>query len=256
LADIRIQALQAQKLPSMETSFRAFVLNQPIAPDERFIGPVEWDACSGKAEARGPCFGGLDLASGAADLSAFALYWPETGALKVWAFLPELQIGAKEGSDHAPYREWLRLGFVVPLPGKAIDRTALLQWIAEQTEGLELAGVASDRWGLADLQTVIDREGLPITLRPHGAGYKDMSPAIRTFEQLVLEGRLRHGGNPLLRWSVANAVIDQDPAGNRKLAKDRAKGRIDPLVAAVTAAGLAAREPAAPDFDNIGWLAA
>jgi phage terminase large subunit-like protein len=109
---------------------------------------------------------------------------------------------------------------------------------------------------LADLQTVIDREGLPITLRPHGAGYKDMSPAIRTFEQLVLEGRLRHGGNPLLRWSVANAVIDQDPAGNRKLAKDRAKGRIDPLVAAVTAAGLAAREPAAPDFDNIGWLAA
>ena len=256
LADIRTQAMQAQKLPSMESSFRAFVLNQPIAPDERFIGRAEWDACSGEAEPRGPCFAGLDLASGAADLSAFALFWPETGALRVWAFLPELQIGPKEQQDRAPYRDWQRLGYVVPLPGKAIDRVSLLTWIAEKTEGLELAGIACDRWGLSDLQAVIEREGLPLSLRPHGAGFKDQSPSIRAFEQAVLDGTLRHGGNALLRWSVANAVIDSDPAGNRKLAKDRAKGRIDPLVAAVTAVGLAAREPAAPNFDNLGWMAA
>jgi phage terminase large subunit-like protein len=48
--------------------------------------------------------------------------------------------------------------------------------------------------------------------------------------------------------------VDMDPAGNRKLAKDRARGRIDPLVAAVTAIGLASREPAPATYASVGWL--
>ena len=254
IEDIKVQAVQAQRLPSLQPAFLAYCLNMPVAPDDRFISAADWDACAGDADARGPCFGGLDLASGAADLSAFALYWPETGLVRVWAFLPREQIGTKEKEDRAPYREWQRRGLVVELPGKAIDRPSLLTWIAEKTEGLELAGIACDRWGLSDVQAVLDREGLPLQLRPHGAGYKDMSPAITAFEALVIDGKLKHGANPLLRWAVANASVDMDPAGNRKLAKDRSRGRIDPLVAAVTAVGLAAKEPPAPTFDNVGWL--
>lgn len=256
IEDIRVQAAQAQHLPSREPAFRAYVLNQPVVADERFIGPADWDACAGEAEARGPCFGGLDLSSGAADLTAFALYWPETGALRVWSFLPAQAVGEKEREDRAPYREWIARGLVHEMPGRAIDRPWLLTWIAQTVEGLELAGIACDRWGLADVQAVLDREGIPLPLRPHGAGYKDMAPAITAFEALVLDGKLRHGGNPLLRWSVANAAVDMDPAGNRKLSKERARGRIDPLVAAVTAVGLAAREPAPATFENVGWIAA
>lgn len=255
LADIEVQAAQAKRLPSLEPAFRAYVLNMPVAPDERFIGPQDWDACAATAEPRGRCFGGLDLASGAADLTAFSLYWPETGALKVWAFLPAQVLDNKMREDRAPYREWQGRGLVVEIPGRAIDRPWLLTWIAEKVEGLDLAGIACDRWGLADLQAVLDREGIALPLRPHGAGYKDMSPALTAFEAVVLEASLRHEGNPLLRWAVANAAVDMDPAGNRKLSKQRAHGRIDPLVAAVQAVGLAAREPAALTFDNVGWLA-
>ncbi len=254
IADIEVQAVQAQRLPSMESAFRAYVLNQPVTPDERFIGPADWDGCAGEAEARGPCFGGLDLSSGAADLTAFALYWPETGRLKVTAFLPAAAVEVKQREDHAPYREWIGRGLVVEMPGRAIDRPWLLTWIAQAVEGLDLVGIACDRWGLADVQAVLDREGIPLALRPHGAGYKDMSPAITAFEALVLEAKLYHAGNPLLRWSVANAAVDMDPAGNRKLSKDRARGRIDPLVAAVTAVGLAAKEPAPATFANVGWI--
>ena len=254
IADIRVQAMQAQRLPSREPAFRAYVLNQPVVADERFIGPADWDACAGVAEPKGPCFGGLDLSSGAADLTALALYWPETGALKVTAFLPARALDAKQREDRAPYREWMGSGLVVEIPGRAIDRPWLLTWIAQQVEGLELVGIACDRWGLSDVQAVLDREGIPLPLRPHGAGYKDMSPAITAFEALVLEAKLQHGGNPLLRWATANAAIDMDPAGNRKLSKERARGRIDPLVAAVTAVGLAAKEPAAATFENVGWI--
>jgi phage terminase large subunit-like protein len=256
IADIRVQALKARRLPSMESAFRAYVLNQPVTPDERFIGPVDWDACAEEGEARGPCYGGLDLSSGAADLTAFALFWPETGALKVWAFLPAAKLDEKAREDHAPYREWLGRGLVVEIPGRAIDRPWLMTWIAQTVEGLDLAAVGCDRWGMADIQAVLDREGIQLPLKPHGAGYKDMAPAMTAFEAAVLAGTLRHGGNPLLRWSVANVVVDMDPAGNRKPSKERARGRIDPAVAAVTAVGTAAREPPAPTFANLGWLAA
>lgn len=256
IADIRVQALRAERLPSLEPAFRAFVLNMPTAADTRFIGPADWDACGGAAEPSGRCFGGLDLASGASDLTAVSLYWPETGALKVWAFLPSQALETKAREDAAPYRQWMAQGLVVEIPGRAIDRAWLLAWIARQVEGLDLAGIASDRWGVNDLLAVCDREGITLPLRPHGQGFKDMSPSVTAFETAVIAGTLRHGGNPLLRWALANAAVDTDPAGGRKFSKQRATGRIDPLVAAVEAVGLAAREPVAPTFENVGWLAA
>ncbi len=44
----------------------------------------------------------------------------------------------------------------------------------------------------------------------------------------------------MLTWCAANAVTDSDPAGNRKLNKVKATGRIDLIVAAVMAYASAA----------------
>lgn len=51
LADMKNLAQQAQRLPSLLPAFRAFVLNMPTELDERFISPVDWDACGDSAEA-------------------------------------------------------------------------------------------------------------------------------------------------------------------------------------------------------------
>ena len=252
IADVRMQAKQAMRIPSLEMAFRAYVLNQPVVQEDRFIGPVDWEACADSAEERGPVYGGLDLASGAADLTAFALFWPETGALKVTAFLPSAVIDQKSHEDRADYRVWQKRGHVVEIPGRAIDRAWLGAWIARETASLDLQGIASDRWGLEDLKASWEREGIDLPLQPIGTGYRDMSPALTAFEALVLDRRLHHHGNPLLRWATSNAVVDMDPSGNRKLAKDRANGRIDPLVAAVVAVGLHAKEPPAPSYDLMG----
>ena len=39
------------------------------------------------------------------------------------------------------------------------------------------------------------------------------------------------GNHPVLTMCALNAVVDQDPAGNRKMAKDKSSGRIDGAVA-------------------------
>ena len=82
-----------------------------------------------------------------------------------------------------------------------------------------------------------------------GQGYKDMGPAVDAFERVVLADELRHGLHPILTWNTANAVVDMDPAGNRKVRKDQAIGRIDGLVALIMAIGLHAREPAPLIYD-------
>jgi phage terminase large subunit-like protein len=58
-----------------------------------------------------------------------------------------------------------------------------------------------------------------------------MSPAIEILESELLNGRIAHGGNPVLTMCAANAVISADSANNRKLDKHKATGRIDGMVA-------------------------
>src|SRR5262245_37981418 len=86
-------------------------------------------------------------------------------------------------------------------------------------------------------------EGLKLNMVEFGQGWKDMAPALNAIETLVLQKQVRHPDHPILNWCFANAVALSDPAGIPKLAKDRSIGRIDGLVAAVMAVGLAARTP-------------
>ena len=44
-----------------------------------------------------------------------------------------------------------------------------------------------------------------------------------------------------MTWCAANAVIDTDPAGNRKVTKARATGRVDGIVAAIMATGISTK---------------
>ena len=52
----------------------------------------------------------------------------------------------------------------------------------------------------------------------------------------MLKNKIRHGGHPLLNLGAAHAVVVRDPAGNRKIAKDKSTQRIDVLVASLMAA--------------------
>ena len=62
-----------------------------------------------------------------------------------------------------------------------------------------------------------------------------MSAPTKEFYRLLMEGRIIHGGNPVLRWMAGNVVIDTDPAGNIKVTKAKSKEKIDGIVAAIMA---------------------
>ena len=80
-----------------------------------------------------------------------------------------------------------------------------------------------------------------------------MSPAVDEYERLLISGDLKHDGNPIMTWNAASAVADTDPAGNRKLNKQKATGRIDGLVATVMAAGRVAAGVKQPELFVEAW---
>jgi phage terminase large subunit-like protein len=196
------------------------------------------------------CWGGLDLGS-TQDLTAFALtfepndnpesewfdpYW----RMKVWFWLPGDPLAEKTEQDRVPYLAWRDKGYLQTTEGRAVNRRAIIQQIMGLSAKFDIRSIAYDRWRIEDLMTMIEDEGYTMPpLKGFGQGYASMSPALDAFEIELIEGTLRHDGNPVLTWNANNAVTSEDEAGNRKLAKNKAIGRIDGIVAAVMAQGQA-----------------
>jgi phage terminase large subunit-like protein len=62
-----------------------------------------------------------------------------------------------------------------------------------------------------------------------------LTGACKELERLILSGKIRHDGHPVLRWCVGNVVADTDGNGNIKPSKKKSHERIDGVSALVTA---------------------
>lgn len=245
---LREQVTQARGMPSKESVVRRLNFCQWVEAESPWIGSDVWFNCSPEDELDAglllnrQCWAGLDLSS-TQDLTALVLMFEPTDSDPVWRlqphfWLPNDGLHDKADRDRVPYIAWRDAGYLHALPGKAIDKLSVLHKLAELASLYDLQEIAFDRWRIEDFKALIDREGVSLPpLVPFGQGFKDMAPAVDEFERLLLDERIRHDGNPVMTWCAANAVIATDPAGNRKVTKERATGRVDGIVAAIMATG-------------------
>lgn len=249
IEEMRTFAERAKRIPSLESVFRNLYLNQPVDADQRFLASADWDACAAPVDIealRGrPCYGGLDLAS-TQDLTALVLVFPDEDDppnydVLCWFWSAGDTLRERGDRDRVPYCLWRDQGFLEAPPGRAIDRGFVVRQLAEVMSLYDVQGIAYDRWRIEELKKSLSDEGIDVPLSDWGQGFRDMAPAVDALETVVLNGRLRHGGHPVLRWNASNASITMDPAGSRKIDKARSIGRIDGLIALAMAVGLAAR---------------
>lgn len=242
----REHAKKAEALPSYQNTFRTLLLSQWVGQEVRFIPMDQWDLSKTVPlfEAGTPCFGGLDLAS-TTDLAAFSLAFPrEDGsvAIKVQFFIPADNMRERAMRDGVPYDVWVREGFIHATPGNVIDYAYIKQAIRDAAEKYDLKDVSYDRWGAVQLAQELEGEG--IRMVQMGQGFSSMSPPTKELLRLVLEHKLHHGGNPVLRWNAENTAAKLDEAGNVKPDKAKSSARIDGVVATVMAVdGLMRRGP-------------
>jgi phage terminase large subunit-like protein len=246
-AELRTQADRARRVPTFAAKFRNLRLNQRVDVDERWLPADAWQACAGTVDldtlAGARCFGGLDLGS-TRDLTSFALFWPDSGALAVWSWCPAETLAARELTDRAPFRVWAQQGHIEPTPGRATDKRVVARRLGTLCARFSPQAVAFDRWQIAELERVLADDGIDVPLKEFGQGFKDMGPATAAFETRVLNQQVRHGRNPLLTWALSNVVLERDATGAAKPNKRRSHERIDPIVASIMAVGVATREPA------------
>ncbi len=121
--------------------------------------------------------------------------------------------------DHVPYNLWEQQGVLMTTEGNVVHYGYIEKFIEQLGERFNSREIAFDRWGA--VQMVQNLEGMGFIVVPFGQGFKDMSPPTKELMKLVLEGKLAHGGHPVLRWMMDNIFIRSDPAGNIKADKEK-----------------------------------
>lgn len=175
--------------------------------------------------------------------------------IRAWFWKPGETIKEHSQRDGVQYGAWVQQGYIETTPGRAVNYDFVAERLAQIVKDYNVLGMAYDRWSIDDFLNACNRIGLDayvdgkddprsgsLRLVPWGQGFKDMAPAIDAMEVAILERRLMHDGNPVLRWNIANAMSISDPAGNRKLDKSKTRFRIDGAVALAMAMGLKSRD--------------
>jgi phage terminase large subunit-like protein len=250
---MRSQAAKAAELPSAKANFLTKDLNVWVNGALSWFDIAVWDACGAPFDAATlagrRCFGGLDLAS-TQDLCAFVLVFPpyddegdiveSLGPDGAWhyvahIFAPEVKVNTQEASDAAPYKKWAELGWLTVTPGAVTDYSVIRATIKAACKLYGVQDIAFDPWNATQIVNELLEDDVPmVQVQQNMAG---LSPGSKQLERLVYSGRMRHGGNPVMRWCASNVTLLLDSNDNIRpdKKKSRPNGRIDPIVAACMA---------------------
>jgi phage terminase large subunit-like protein len=257
LDDLQEQAERALRMPSFEPTFRNLMLNQRVEMVAPFISRGIWLLNSQDPDEvafyDGEVCVGIDL-SGRNDLTCMVVVGQKDGKyhVKPYFWTPEKGLKDRVRRDRAPYDLWVDQGFMRTTPGASVDYSFVAREISEILSECNVKKVNFDRWRFDLLKKEFDNIGFDIPLQPFGQGFKDMAPAVDQLETLLLNEQLLHGAHPVLTMCMANARIELDAAGNRKLNKAKATGRIDGAVALAmaVAATMSNNDEDDGDFDD------
>lgn len=251
--DMAKRAKRALTIPGSMPNFRRFHLNLWTETAETWIDATSWSARGmGRPFDVSKLFGrkawvGVDL-SKRIDTTAIVVAVPVDGVIYTiaYTFLPSGPNGfiKRAQREKKEYIGWRDAGWLEVHQGGKIDNDQIverLKWIRAK---FDIQEVAYDRWGMESVAKRLDR--MRFTMVEHGQGYRSMSEPMKRVEELVQDGKLRHGGNPVLAWQVGNVHRDEDAAENIKPNKKKSTGRIDTAVAMIMAVGRAADAEAKP----------
>lgn len=239
-AEVLDQAEKAKRMPSQEPLYRNYTLNQRVEVNSPFVSRAVWMANAGEPIADWknlPVYGGLDL-SEVNDLTCLVLgaRVDDVWNVRPTFWLPEHGIAERARADRVPYDQWVREGAILTAPGKSVDYKFVAEFLRDQFEVLNIQKIGFDRWNWRHfkpwlLAAGFTEEQLEAHFVEVGQGFQTQGPALRDMEAVLLNGKMAHGAHPVLTMCAANAVVQTDPAGGRKLSKSKSRGRIDGMSA-------------------------
>jgi phage terminase large subunit-like protein len=249
--DLERKALKAQGSPASINNFLTKHLNVWVKADASWMPMQAWHACADKTLkvedfADAPCWIGVDLAEVRDVAALVALFRPSPHKYVAFGrfYLPEDTIA---NSPVAQYSGWVHEKRLIPVAGQTIDYLQLEDDIVAWCDQLKnVQQIDFDRaLGSHMLQSLqrrlqprMGRDAVEKFIIVVPQSVEVMSPAMQELERKVLDGDLRHDGDPVLTWMASNVVVQRnfkDEIYPRKAGGKDSRNKIDGIVALVTA---------------------
>lgn len=244
-AEILKEARRAKEQPTELFTFLRYRLNIWTASVSSYILPEKWDSCSDPVDedslAGRTCFGGLDLST-RKDLTAEILIFPPAEEDEKWKILCRFWLPMETARSQAQkeglkYLTWAKQGYMTLTEGNETSYDEVKTQVQADIERFDVQKVGTDMWQAAYLRQQLDPDNERVVAV--GQNMQDMSPPTKQLDTLALDGKLAHGGNPVLRYCIQNVKIMDDTNANIRPTKKHSTGRIDGATALIMALGQA-----------------
>ena len=268
---MRSEVEKAKANPRKENDVKRYYLNLWVDQDVRWLNMSKWDVCGhpdekpaaeppenvpviyrktnwrwremAKANEGRRCLVGVDLSS-TVDLTAAVAVFPPDSTTDLWTVVPRLYLPEgdedylkeRKKKDKFDYLAARDIGALLLTPGDVVDYDFIREDILSMCERYRVEAIGIDRWNSTQMATQLESKGKTVEL--FGQGYASMSGPTKFLERIVLQGRLDHGGHPVLRWNARNVAVQKDAAENMKPVKDKSSGRIDGIVGTIMGIGI------------------
>ena len=153
--------------------------------------------------------------------------------MRCWC--PEVKIHDRKNKYRDQYQSWARDGWIHTTEGNAVDYDFVRREIVADSKVFNLGLVGVDRgfdgvgFSIALGNDLGHSEKRPIIITCTNHPGK-IGPICQEFERRLLERKINHGGNPILRFMVDSVAVREDADGNKKPDKDKSQGKIDGVI--------------------------
>ena len=168
--------------------------------------------------------------------------------LRFWlceeAFKRRLKLGRE------PYELWRSEGLITVTPGAASDYDEIERELLSDTETYDVKEVVFDRnWASSLIAHLQDELGEERVVQ-FGTTGNAMNAPVNEIERLAAHAKLRHGGNPVMRWQIANVAITSS-GGLKRITKEKSTETVVGPIALAMAMGRAmVRNAPGPDEEE------
>ena len=143
--------------------------------------------------------------------------------------------------DRAQAHRWADQGFIQKTDGNVTDYGVICADLCDLVERFDLQVLAYDPWGPARaMAQQLAAAGFPAEkLKEFRQTIGTFAAPSKEFERLIASNKIHHNGDPVLRWMVSNVAAERDKSDNIRPSKARSADKIDGVVAAIMALGVA-----------------
>lgn len=255
-AKMRQEARRVLRVPADQGYFRSHHLNLPGSDHAELVVSLDsWRQCERVREElpprAGPCYLGADLGS-TLSLTSVAAFWPDSGRLEVFTAAgdqPKADARGRNDAVGSLYARAVDRGDLWLFSGKLVPIRPILERVRRELAGEHVAVIGTDRFRYQELQQHLTALAVPWRVVYRGSGVNavhDTSRDIRAFQTRVEGGELRTAPNLLMVNGLGQSTLLRDGDGvPLRIVAARVKARIDCVIAAATAVGLASTRPPA-----------